>query len=197
MIVPATGGVFFGRTRCPELTPELAGVGLVIIRVVRGRVLCQVVPEIRKIVPIDDLYEHPDHRPKELKGEQQPFANPFEKRAEALTERVRRVKPYRKSTGPACVVLDAMFTRAIWVDGLYDEFAAETSGRADIYLFLSVFDGFFVSGVAVAGDQVFGTLARRWEEAPGPATGDWGSVSGSPRGVMYKTYGLLMMILEP
>ena len=164
-----TGGIFFIRTRCPKLTPERAPVGLVIARVVQVRVVSHVVFQTQ-IDPIDDLYNYQDEGPKELEGEEQGFANPFEKRADALTERVRGAKPYRKFTGPVCVVLDGMFARALWFDGLYDEFAAEASGRADIHLFPSMLFGFSVSGVAVAGDLVSGILVRHWEEGPGPAT---------------------------
>ena len=74
------------------------------------------------------------------------------------------------------MVLDATFdgilARAFWVDGLYDEFAAETGRRTDISLLLSVFDGVLVSGVAIAGNKVCGTLARHWEEGHRPASGD-------------------------
>ena len=165
-----TGGIFFGRARCPELTPERAGVGLVMARVVRVRVLFNVDFQTQ-IDPIDDLYNYQgdleDEGPKELGGEEQRFSNPFEG---ALTERVRGAKPYRKFTGPVCVVLDGMFARALWFDGLYDEFAAEASGRADIHLFPSMLFGFSISGVAVVGDLVSGILVRHWEEGPGPAT---------------------------
>ena len=65
---------------------------------------------------------------------------------------------------------NAMFARTIWVDGLYDEWAAATSARADIRLLMSVFAGVSVSGIAVADDQVFGILARHWEEGHQPAT---------------------------
>jgi hypothetical protein len=62
-----------------------------------------------------------------------------------------------------------MFARPLRVDGLYDKFAAEAGGGADISLFPSMLYGFSVAGVAVAGDLVSGILVRHWQEELGPA----------------------------
>lgn len=60
-----TGGILFGRARCPELAAERAGVGLVVTRVEQARVLSRVVCQIDRE---KDLCEYPDDRPKELEG---------------------------------------------------------------------------------------------------------------------------------
>lgn len=66
------------------------------------------------------------------------------------------------------MVLDALFARAVWVDGLYDESTADTCGRADISLFPPMC--LEVSEVVAAGDLVSSIPARHWEERP--ATGN-------------------------